>query len=428
MGNPHITLDDVLYVYRIVPTSGGKLEHRMVGKVLAADGHLHVLADYHGHLRGVEGDLADDQIARRWRAVVRSPYFALATARELRDGERPDLLPVVHGADVPEQDEEEEAAAAPNSAPARRPSKFLYHHPAFDQALPLEFVDGEARLNGHPLSDAELRRIMANAADRSTGARIRYAPDETAAAPAVEPLAKIEPKLAEALGHVRNAVQAGHIDPSVLRALSSEIFVDPMVSGVGNKKAYEDFLSRPRQGVHVRMDGNDFGQINKVHSFEHGNQAIQSMGAAMKGAMEATVGKKNGKLFRIGGDEFHAHVPTHEDAAKFARELRARLERVAPVGGTHALSVSMGFGHDAESADQASIAAKQAKKAAGYAPGKAKTHAHSLVPGREGAVPVSHDQLPLQPPPEVHVPPVQPVPKLTPPPPRAAGAPSHVAA
>jgi GGDEF domain-containing protein len=171
---------------------------------------------------------------------------------------------------------------------------------------------------------------------------------------------------------------------------------------MGNKKAYADFLGRPKQGVHIRMDGNDFGAINKLHGFETGNQAITAMGGAIREAMDEAVGAKHGKVFRIGGDEFHAFVPSHDHAAQFARAVRQKLEAIPAVGGTHNLSLSMGFGHTPDHAELAMINAKGAKKESYYPVGQAKTHAASQVPGFEGHIPLGPDQLNLKPIPQIH--------------------------
>ena len=161
-----------------------------------------------------------------------------------------------------------------------------------------------------------------------------------------------------------------------------------MVPTLGNKKAYQDFLSRPRAGVHVMADANGFKGINDTYGHAAGDEAIKQMGGAFRSAIDEAVGRKKAKAFRVGGDEFHAHFPDQESASRFARTLRGKLEAIAPVGGTHQLSMSLGMGHTPEHADKALYHAKEAKNAAGYAPGKALTHAHSLVPGFEGAVPV----------------------------------------
>lgn len=223
---------------------------------------------------------------------------------------------------------------------------------------------------------------------------------------ALRNLVKMEPELRAALDHLREK----GVDPEHQRTIMRRLFMDQMVPGMGNSLSYNDFLARPRQdGVHIRMDANDFGSINKLHGWETGNDAIKSVGAAIRTALDevASPDEKPAredandhdpyrhKLWRIGGDEFHAHVPDHETAARFARAVRTRLESIAPVNGTHGLSLSLGFGHDPSTAETALLHAKGAKKAAGYKVGFARSHAHSLVPGHSGAVPTAPEELPL---------------------------------
>jgi len=216
----------------------------------------------------------------------------------------------------------------------------------------------------------------------------------------IQALKKIDPGLAAALDHVRAQVKAGTVDPDHFQRITREIFTDPM-TGLGNKKAYQDFLARPRQGVHIRIDGNDFGSINKEHGFEVGDAAIKSMGTAIREALHEVVGKRQAKSYRLGGDEFHAHVPDMQSAARFARRAREKLESIAPIGGTHELSLSIGFGQSPEHAEKALIHAKTAKKLVGYKLGQARTHVHSLVAGNEGAVPVENTVKPALAPPTV---------------------------
>jgi diguanylate cyclase (GGDEF)-like protein len=198
---------------------------------------------------------------------------------------------------------------------------------------------------------------------------------------------KIDGGLSSALGAMREHVKSGALAPEHFKRITQEIFTDPM-TGMGNRKAYADFLSRPRVGVHLRIDGNDFGSINKQHGFEVGDSAISSMGRAIREALHQSVGKKYAKSFRLGGDEFHVHVPDARSAARFARAVREKLESIAPIGGTHNLSLSVGMGQTPAHAEQALIHAKTAKKTAGQPTGQARTHVHSLVPGAEGPIPV----------------------------------------
>ena len=101
--------------------------------------------------------------------------------------------------------------------------------------------------------------------------------------------------------------------------------------------------------------------------------------------------RSKSKLFRRGGDEFNLHVPDHESAVRFARVVRQKLNNTVPIGGTHKLSMSIGIGHSPAHAEQALIHAKGDKKAQNYTPGQAGFHAHSLVPGNEGKIPLESD-------------------------------------
>lgn len=369
---------EIYNVYRFEP---GRDRHQLIGAVLQDETSATVLSDYFGYLAQIEGPRGPAV----WEAMKRNPYFSAISREQLRQGLYPKLL---NQEQVPDTE-------PPDAKPG---SVWEYTHPLLGPGPQvLEWKDGCGYLNGEGLQLSQVYQLLEFLRRGEAQIRYRRSPLEKAQAQ----LQKVEPHLADALGKLRDAVRQGSVHPDVLKALSQEIFVDPMVQGVGNKKAFQDFLTRPRAGVHVRMDGNDFGSINKIHSFEHGDQAIKAMGAAMRDAMDKTVGRGNGKLFRIGGDEFHAHVPDQAGAASFARALRDNLDAIPPVGGTHNLSVSMGFGPDAESADQASIQAKGAKKAQQYPIGQARTHAHSLMPGNEGAIPLDPEVPKMTPAPTV---------------------------
>lgn len=374
--------ENIYYVYRLHPHGETDLHRVLIGKFMLSPEGFHVLEDHVGWLEKLEKE-SPEEVARTIHALSQSMYYQVVNLEDIRQGHHPDLV-------------KELPAGGDDSAGPQ--SSFVYHRQGMAKPQTLEFISGKAYLDGHSLSDEELQVLLDNVQGGS--ATLGYTQDlepiEKAEA-AFMTLAKIEPHLEQALQGLREAVKAGHIDPKVLKALTGEIFTDSMVKRMGNKKAYADFLSRPKQGVHIRMDGNDFGQINKTHGFETGNQAIAAMGNAIREAMDETTGAKQGKTFRIGGDEFHAFVPSHEHAALFARSVRNKLEQVPAVGGTHNLSLSIGMGHTPDHAELAMINAKGAKKAAGYQPGQAKTHAASQVPGFEGHIPTGPDQLNLKP-------------------------------
>ena len=191
------------------------------------------------------------------------------------------------------------------------------------------------------------------------------------------PLEKIEPALARHLKTLRSAA------PESAKYVSDRMFHDTMIPEMGNRLAYEDFMSRPRkEGVHVLVDGNDLGALNKQQGQLAGDTAIKAMGGAISKASR----QFGGKSFRHGGDEFRLYFAKPEHAYGFLRQMRSNLEALPPVGGTHFHSVSAGVANSPEQADQALIEAKHAKKAGNYAPGHAQTHAHSLLPGSAGPV------------------------------------------
>src|ERR1035437_7513847 len=86
------------------------------------------------------------------------------------------------------------------------------------------------------------------------------------------PLSKVEPELAQHLAYLRR------VAPESAKYLAQRLFGDSMVPGVGNKLAYEDFVGRQKPGgVHVMVDGNDFGSINKRFGQSTGDEAIKAM-------------------------------------------------------------------------------------------------------------------------------------------------------
>jgi len=368
-----------LYLLCQLHPHGDDLHTVIAGKFYLDDQHFEVLEDHVGWLKELQDKPPAEAARVIWR-LANSMYYKVVNMEDMRQGKHPDMIP--------------ETPTPPSPGPE---SRFEYHRVGIPEAQLVEFHVGKAYLDGHPLSPEDLQQMLDNVQNGS--ATLGYKQEEDGLQKSEEffmSLAKVEPHLDAALQGLRSAVKAGHVHPDVLKHLTNEIFTDSMVKGLGNNKAYHDFLSRPKQGVHIRMDGNDFGGINKTHGFETGNKAISAMGGAIREAMDEAVGRSQGKAFRIGGDEFHAFVPSHEHAAQFARAVRQKLEAIPAVGGTHNLSLSLGFGHTPDHAELALINAKGAKKASGARPGQSKTHAASQVPGYEGLIPTGADQLPLK--------------------------------
>lgn len=414
-----------VYALRVGPDL--KIRRHPAGRFLTAGNHVHLLEDYHGDLGNylTEGPL-DAQRQEQIAKLYGSHKFDVAPLDEIMNGSRPELW----------------EPPAPQK-PTRPPSVFEYQRHDQDRPDLLEFKDGAAHLNGSRLTHEQARALMGHLKDGH--ALVRYS--RGAAIQKMEQVferlfkadggnPEMASKVHEALGRLDELVKLGHLEPHHAEALRAHAFKDPMTGHVmGNKFAHTDFLNRAdaKGGIHIVMDGNDFKSVNDKFGHEVGDQAIKSMGTAMREAMDESVGREHGKLFRVGGDEFAAHVPTHEHAAKFARTLRSKLEKLVPIQGTHKLSMGIGIGHSHEHADRALYEAKKQKYHAEtmndpdsrnwvskYAKGAAPTFAHSLVPGFEGAIPLHDSQLHVTPPPAPQPKPPPPAPVVhTPPAPTA---------
>jgi diguanylate cyclase (GGDEF)-like protein len=391
------------YVYR--PGPDLKIRRHSAGRFTTAGNHVHILEDYHGDLGRhlTEGPL-DEVRQQQAQDLKDSPRHEVYSLHELAHYPDTGLWPM---------------PSAP--IPVRR--GFSIQHPNQDGHDFLEFRAGNPHLNGQALDDSQAQQLLHQV--KNGHARIRHLEKQEAVVRdmefVLETLLKADPgdpqaaqSVHEALGRLDQLVAQGHLDPKHAEALRAHAFKDPMTGHVmGNKFAHTDFKTRAESkgGIHVALDANDFKAVNDRFGHETGDRAIRAMGGALRAAVDEAA-PKEGKLFRVGGDEFVAHFPTHEHAARFARTLRQHLEAVPPVAGVHKLSMGLGFGTSPQIADQALYEAKKQKyDPAGmvgldsrkwiskFQPGKAPSMAHSLVPGFEGPIPLESSQLPLKPPP-----------------------------
>jgi GGDEF domain-containing protein len=176
---------------------------------------------------------------------------------------------------------------------------------------------------------------------------------------------KAEPSLQEAL----KAIRTTH--PEHAKTIARHVYADSMIPSMGNKKAYREFLQKPRKGVFVHADLNDFGQINKLHGDQKGDQAIKTFG----NIASQTSRKFGGKAHRPGGDEFKFYFDKPEQALGFSRELQDSLGKLPKVGGTHNIAASLGMGANPEHAEQSLI---QAKGKLGPTVGGKRQNLHSV--------------------------------------------------
>lgn len=403
---PHIH-----HVYGFKQGPDGKTSRHAEGRYMTAGNHLNILEDYHGELgsRFTEGRIGPEQLGQIAK-LKSDPGFTVASKYEIDSGARPELW------EGPEKKVKD-----------KKRSSFAIHRKGHDLPDHLEFILGQAHLNGNPISEGQLHALKHYVGNGH--ATVRYMKGGNSDAihkmeAVLNTLMKAhDPAAAEkvhaALGALDALVAAGHLPAEHAEALRNHAFKDPMTGNImGNKFAHTDFLNRAdsKGGVHVAMDGNDFKSVNDKYGHEAGDQAIKAMGGALRAAMDE-VAPGQGKLFRAGGDEFSAHFPTHEHAAAFARAVQKHMDKIPPINGEHKLSMGFGFGDNHHEADKALYEAKKQKyDPAGmigpdsrkwvskYKPGEAPHLAHSLVNGHEGPVPLDTSAKKVTEPPAIKPP------------------------
>ena len=386
--------------------SGGKSVP--VGRFLVHNNQVHHLEDYHGALKDLipEGPL-DAKAISKLHGLQWSPNLSVK-------GHKPAPLPDEDGKPVlpkPPGVVQVGQSTLPPPAPV-----FEYHRPGLQHVHTVEFGPLGAALDGRALNQAELALMLRN--HQQGLATIRYRRGQPVlqkkegdvdsyeelesglGKPDEDPVLDVE----DVVGHIRAAEAAGHLPKGTSKTWVHHLLTDPRVPGVGNLYAWNKFRQKNKPGVYVSMDGNGLKGINDTHGHEAGNVAISGIGSALRGAADKT---GNGKLFRVGGDEFAAHFPTYEDAARFVRHAREHLDRVPPINGSHKVSLSFGLGNDFDTADKALYHAKSQKVdpktgLAAFPVGRIPHLAHSLVPGAEGPMTTHAETVPQQ-----HMPPAK---------------------
>lgn len=389
-----IDLNNIYLVYSHSPKADGRdFDRKLLGKFMIHDGELSILSDYGHHLDSLQEGKIDDRSQKLIQKFFDSPYLDVVSKGDILSGKRLDLIPEASHGEVSAPGQEEQ------DRDDRPDSVFDYLQEGMDKPHSLEIHDSEGYLDGNKLTRPELETIMANV--ESGKATLRYRKEAPSPMEKFEQLfiglAKGE-DLASALEFMRKEVAAGRFSQDHYDTVRRELFQDELIPSIGNKKAYRDFSRKARGGVHIMLDANSFKSINDDLGHETGDQAIKSIGEALRSAMDTSVGSDRGKVYRWGGDEFAVHVPDHDSAATFLRALRSHLEAIPPLGGTHKLSVSAGVGADPASADAALKHAKNAKEmGVGKGALTADIHSlygHSLYPGHEGPAPQEVPVLP----------------------------------
>jgi GGDEF domain-containing protein/GNAT superfamily N-acetyltransferase len=180
----------------------------------------------------------------------------------------------------------------------------------------------------------------------------KYTPEEDRLLEWLKGKAATDPEAAEYLGIAERSIKSA--------------WTDSMLQSFGNRRAYDDFLSRhaDKGGAHVVIDLNDFGMINKDHSHEIGDLALQDF----ERITQPLIQHYKGKSFRRGGDEFSVWFESPDAAHMFVRELSSQLDqankkRQFGIEGNgrpaYNLSASIGIGWSPEHAEDALARAKR---------------------------------------------------------------------
>lgn len=161
--------------------------------------------------------------------------------------------------------------------------------------------------------------------------------------------------------------QVADMSPDEMRAeierLRQERVTDPL-TGLPNLVAYEE---AERLGVQGRVDLDNFKRINDTYGHPAGDEVLKAIAQLLDRH------KGEGRVYRIGGDEFPSEWPSPEAAREGLEAVRQDFAKVEftftlPDGSQQVikgLGFSYGIGNDKNAAETALQADKQGRKAAG---------------------------------------------------------------
>lgn len=160
------------------------------------------------------------------------------------------------------------------------------------------------------------------------------------------------------------AVSLGYIPPKVEKIIRKLIFCDKMVPSMGNKYAFEEFLSKNKKGLYCVIDVNSFKKINDDYGHQKGDEVIIQVGealhlTALKYFQRA---KHRMKIFRVGGDEFVVYLEHPYNHQILFEELYSCLQTISFKETMPNVTVSLGCGLNYSQADAYLLKAKMKKK------------------------------------------------------------------
>lgn len=134
---------------------------------------------------------------------------------------------------------------------------------------------------------------------------------------------------------------------------------DPL-TGLANRRAFDLASATANDDPHtciILFDANNFGQVNKLASYDEGDQVLIDIAEAL-----IEVARRCGlasRVFRLGGDEFAILAP-----CRFAEAIRDRCEKQFKprMFGAVRVTISGTTGKTVAEADQSLQARKAARK------------------------------------------------------------------
>ena len=146
METPHLTYNDIFYVFALHPQEHG-VYRRLLAKYVKKNGKIHVLED-HGldtpidKMPYAEADKFLNRLSRGQRTEV-------VNAEDIRQGKHKHLIPADDGPQVPF--DLKQSIARQFKVPGVKTSKFIYHRQGHDVPQNLEIHGDVAFLDGHKI-------------------------------------------------------------------------------------------------------------------------------------------------------------------------------------------------------------------------------------------------------------------------------------
>jgi GGDEF domain-containing protein len=341
-----MTPENIYYIFNVKPHVKGHIERVLLGKFMLGEGKFEILED-HGLPKKLQTGHAAEA-ANIIHRLTTSMYFEVTNLQDLINGLHPELIkPIDAKAGM---DDDIRTVIGKQATQEPQSSDFEYDRVGGEGPRVLSVSDGQVFLDGHLLTADEIERVQGHV--KSGQAYLRS-------------------KLKKA-----ESIYNPGMDPRMDRHLNE----DSHVPGLGNLRAYNQFVTNAPPGLHIHINAHDMKHVNRAYGHETGHRAIRATGAAIQHIARSLIGPE-ARAFRLGGDKFMVHVPSTEGAALFARGLRQHLEGVPAINGTHRLAVSMGIGPTKEHAQWGLHESTAQKNRSGYQPGQSKTHVTLKIPG-----------------------------------------------